>query len=610
MKIHQPVLSACAFLLTVLIAGTVFAFPTMSSYTDFEFYKNSTSTPLQEITIIDDTSTPMITAANGIRITIPSTAAMLFDEDRIINEVYAYGIAVDNGKISAKPIITFEDKDRTVFIPVLKDFTAGESVIIRNLAVKGFNSTTNESNYLSLVYDKTKESVKDTKHFSILISSNSDKNIPTKPKNIQIIQISDTSVKLTWTDPTDLDLQFVDILRGLNEAPISGTPYQQIQPGKQEFIDDGLKEGDTVKYILRAEDGPNLGDITDTYTYTMVKYVPPTEVETGTETSTETDTETSTETGTETSTETGAETSTSTGTESSEGTGTETSTENTTPVFTDLVNVVSAPKIETMVEKGIIKGKETDKFDPEGSLNRAEAAALLYRIVAGVGDEPVTPDKTSFSDVGKTEWYAGYVKYLKDLNLLNGKTKDLFSPTAEITRAEFVVMAIKAFEYVQGDNMVEGGLTGPIEYADEMPTWAKDAVDEAINLGFLEVKRNLLQRGMTLYMGEGCPHCDIVEQYIHEKSYKDPLKITEKEIFNNPKNLDELNALANKLGLGEVGVGVPFLVYGNIYAMGDAKVIEYLDKMYGEANKVYFDANKPTTRAEATEILYSIFYET
>jgi len=88
------------------------------------------------------------------------------------------------------------------------------------------------------------------------------------------------------------------------------------------------------------------------------------------------------------------------------------------------------------------------------------------------------------------------------------------------------------------------------------------------------------------------------------------LKITEKEIFNNPKNLDELNALANKLGLGEVGVGVPFLVYGNIYAMGDAKVIEYLDKMYGEANKVYFDANKPTTRAEATEILYSIFYET
>ena len=59
------------------------------------------------------------------------------------------------------------------------------------------------------------------------------------------------------------------------------------------------------------------------------------------------------------------------------------------------------PAIEALAARGIIDGKSDGSFDPEGSMTRAEFAAIVVRALG------LTPEgKNSFSDVAAEAWYA------------------------------------------------------------------------------------------------------------------------------------------------------------------------------------------------------------
>ena len=48
---------------------------------------------------------------------------------------------------------------------------------------------------------------------------------------------------------------------------------------------------------------------------------------------------------------------------------------------------------------------------------------------------------------------------------------------------------------------------------------------------------------MTLYVGQGCPHCAAVEKFLAEKGFYDKCSITVKEIYFNRENAKELTQL-------------------------------------------------------------------
>ncbi len=408
----------------IFLSITAFAAPSISSYDDQSFEKNTSATTLNEITITDDAQTPSITASFGVKIQIPEDLSMIFDTNKTSSEFYLYGTAVDNDKIDRNPEISFEDSDKTIVIPVLEDFEAGESFTIRNFAGEGFNQTTTESQYLLLKYSEETEAIANTEYISIYTGTKSDSTNPDAPTNLLITQISNTSVKLTWTDPTDLDLFLINVLRGLNNSPISGTAYETVIAGIEEFLDEDLEVGNTIKYKLRGEDGLNLGDLTEEYSYTLIdmEAVPAEEAEEETVEEEVVEEEVVEEEAVE------------------EETVTEEEIVETKEIkFEDIDGHWAEEYISELFYKGIVSGKDEKTFAPDEYITRAE----ISKIAVETFDVPMADTTGSFNDIAN-HWGSGYIEGLHYAEIVNGFPDGSFKPNNQSTRAETIKILLGA----------------------------------------------------------------------------------------------------------------------------------------------------------------------
>lgn len=81
---------------------------------------------------------------------------------------------------------------------------------------------------------------------------------------------------------------------------------------------------------------------------------------------------------------------------------------------------------------------------------------------------------------------------------------------------------------------------------------------------------------MILYVGEGCPHCAAVEEFLAEKGYYDKCSIEVKEVYFNRGNAQELTALFEEHNVPLLQRGVPtLLAEGKLYIDGD-RIRNYL----------------------------------
>ena len=91
-----------------------------------------------------------------------------------------------------------------------------------------------------------------------------------------------------------------------------------------------------------------------------------------------------------------------------------------------------AEAAEVLTGMGIIQGYDDGSFLPQRNINRAQVATMIYR--AATGD--VTDSKISqfvgedlFDDVNADDWFAGYVNYCGNAELIKGFTPTTFGPT-------------------------------------------------------------------------------------------------------------------------------------------------------------------------------------
>ena len=85
-----------------------------------------------------------------------------------------------------------------------------------------------------------------------------------------------------------------------------------------------------------------------------------------------------------------------------------------------------------------IKGSDDGKFLPEDNITRAEAVAIVSRLMA---DEETFKglNTSNYKDVSKSEWYYDNVAYMESSGLLS-YFENNFEPEKAITRAEFVYL--------------------------------------------------------------------------------------------------------------------------------------------------------------------------
>lgn len=103
-------------------------------------------------------------------------------------------------------------------------------------------------------------------------------------------------------------------------------------------------------------------------------------------------------------------------------------------------------RLNTTDHMAYIQGYPNGTFKPTGSLTRAEAATIFYRLLL---DTTITKN-IAFSDVQAGAWYETAVKTLASKGVITGYTDGTFKPTKAVTRAEFCAMASRFFALEEG----------------------------------------------------------------------------------------------------------------------------------------------------------------
>jgi hypothetical protein len=112
--------------------------------------------------------------------------------------------------------------------------------------------------------------------------------------------------------------------------------------------------------------------------------------------------------------------------------------------FTDLQNHWAKEDIELMASKHIVKGATNTTYNPGAEVTRAEFATLIVRAL-GLNVDPNA--HLEFTDVSKSKWYYGEIGAAYHAGIVNGLNATQFGPNEKITREQMAVMVTRAMVY-------------------------------------------------------------------------------------------------------------------------------------------------------------------
>lgn len=151
--------------------------------------------------------------------------------------------------------------------------------------------------------------------------------------------------------------------------------------------------------------------------------------------------------------------------------------------FGDIGNFGWAQKaIEVMASKGVVSGRGEGKFDPGANITRAEFATIIVKAL-GLYDEQA---KNDFSDVKESDWYCTYIASAVKAGIFSGYPDETFKPNDNITRQDMAVVLGGIMKEYKGIE-VEKGLEGNVSFEDS------SSISEYAGEGIaLSVKYNVL----------------------------------------------------------------------------------------------------------------------
>lgn len=142
--------------------------------------------------------------------------------------------------------------------------------------------------------------------------------------------------------------------------------------------------------------------------------------------------------------------------------------------FSDIVGSPAQSSVEALAARGILNGRSTDLFDPEGLVTRAEFCAMVVR---ALGLEPVF-SAVSFADISKDDWFCSAVQTAYAYGIINGVSEAAFAPNDSITREQVCVMLTRAARLCGADTAmtpaaVRDALAVYTDYRS-IGTWAQE----------------------------------------------------------------------------------------------------------------------------------------
>jgi hypothetical protein len=253
-------------------------------------------------------------------------------------------------------------------------------------------------------------------------------------------------VLVTWTDPSGDQSTHIKVMKGTDPLPIDGSPYATIEKGVKKFVDKNVKIGDKVSYILQAITSSKTGALTDAVTFVVGSSTLEEETEEavaegdeevaeGTEEATGEEEEAvgEEETTGEEEVEGGAE----------EGLAEEEEATEEAP-FADVATHWAKNYVTDLYTQNIVSGKDLTSFKPDDSITRAE---FIKIVIGAFGIELKDAEDISimpFKDVKAGDWFLPYAEAAKEEGIVTGYADGTFKPDATITRAEAMKILLEA----------------------------------------------------------------------------------------------------------------------------------------------------------------------
>lgn len=151
-------------------------------------------------------------------------------------------------------------------------------------------------------------------------------------------------------------------------------------------------------------------------------------------------------------------------------------------VYSDLDEALWARNaIVNLTNRGILRGRSADKFEPNANVTREEFVKML--VEAFVSDE-IVGKPVSFEDVIPTRWYYPYILKGVEAGIVTGYSETVFGIGEFITRQDMAVMAYRAAM----KNYISENETDVFADEDKISDYAKEAVAVMAENGIINGK--------------------------------------------------------------------------------------------------------------------------
>lgn len=153
--------------------------------------------------------------------------------------------------------------------------------------------------------------------------------------------------------------------------------------------------------------------------------------------------------------------------------------------FSDISNksIEMQEAIKYLAGKGIINGASETKFNPDGSMTRAEIASLITK---AIGEFDANANG-NFTDVTSKDWYCGAAGSAKSYGIISGYADGTFKGTAIIPKEQLVAISPRTLQKNMGYKIPSNTNSYLSKFSDSssISSWAKNDISLAIREGIV-----------------------------------------------------------------------------------------------------------------------------
>lgn len=143
--------------------------------------------------------------------------------------------------------------------------------------------------------------------------------------------------------------------------------------------------------------------------------------------------------------------------------------------FNDIAGHWAKENIDFVTERELFLGIGDGSFSPQSGMTRAMFATVIGRLYERSYGELLKKGDHNFTDVGSDSYYAAYIDWASENNIITGIGGGLFKPDREITRQEMAAILYRFAGFI--NVLPSAAEKKQLNYPDaaELPFWAAEA---------------------------------------------------------------------------------------------------------------------------------------